>query len=397
MKVEADLEKETGRPDLPVHPQNRVERAILAKFLALTRSRQAKVVAYQAGVLRQAMGEGLRIAANPHELPPLDMEMQGKIYDYPAVAIRPLLIDDDVMLRHYIAYFARFFHDLTGKPPMVSIRMNLSAASPRFVPASALIRSWYDQAVRAGAGAFYFWTRDYPYADNPSIYDGPMPGNPDASVYGMQRWQAVIDQLGLLARRQRFEPPKPEVAILVPSESALLFRQDWRRIFAVFSALSEARIHAGFISDRKIAAQGVPDGVRLLLAPALEFVSPSLRAALQSFTAGGSVLLAADPAIADEAGMPSSPLAGACLLAPGELDVFPLACPASISDLQRLSASLAAEVHRAGADPQAWVFDVGCENLPPSEIGLLRPAEPGLRFDPWLYEHGSPWIVPYLK
>ena len=394
--TEGDLEKEIGCPDLPIRPRTRIERAILAKFMTIARRRQAALTDYQAGVLRSAMGEGLKIAANPHELPPLDMALQGQIYDYPAVAIRPLLLDDDLFLRHYIAYFTQFFRDLTARPPMVSVRMNLSAASPRFVPSANLIRHWYDQAVRHGAGGFYFWTRDYPYADTPGIYDGPMPGNPDPSVEGRERWQVVIDQLGLLAARQRFEPPAAQVAILVPDESALLLREDWRRIYAAFSALAEARVHAGFLSDRKICATGVPAGVRLLLAPALEFVSPALRARLEEFTARGGSLLLADINVSDQDGHPVPELRGARPLPAGQLEVFPLGRMAQAADLQNLAQILGRAVLDSGADSQSWLFDVCCGNLPISQVSLLRPPQPGLRFDPWLYEHGSPWIVPYL-
>ncbi len=312
--VEADLLEQIGRSDVPVRPQTRPERAALARFLALVRRRHGQVTEIQAEMLRQAMGPGLQIAANPHELPPLDMALQGQVFDYPAVAIRPLLVEDDVMLRHYLAYFSQYFHDLAGKAPLISVRMNLSAASPRFIPTPNLIRHWYDQAVRHGAGAFYFWTRDYPYADDPAVYDGPMPGNPDPSVLAKERWQAVIDQLGLLAGRQRFVPPAPEVCILAPEDAALMFREDWRRLYATFSAFAEARIQAGFLSDRAICSGGVPAGVRLLAAPALEFVSPALRAGLEAFSARGGTLLLANQDVSDQAGQPASALAGARVL-----------------------------------------------------------------------------------
>ncbi len=77
-------------------------------------------------------------------------------------------------------------------------------------------------------------------------------------------------------------------------------------------------------------------------------------------------------------------------------EVFPLDKPAKLEDLQCLAGRLAEEAAASGADPHAWVFDVSCDNLPASPVKLLRPAQPELRFDPWLYEHGSPWIVPYL-
>ncbi len=78
------------------------------------------------------------------------------------------------------------------------------------------------------------------------------------------------------------------------------------------------------------------------------------------------------------------------------MDAFPRR-EIPVGTFERLVETLAREVYDAGVDPQAWLFDVCCENLPASRVNLLRPAQPGLCFDPWLYEHGSPWIVPYLN
>ena len=394
--VEDDLEKEIGVRDIPAAPQTPAERATLARFWALIRRRQAEAIGLEASILRQRMGPGLVIAANNHELPPLDMELQGQVFDFPAVAIRPLLLDDEVMLRHYVAYFTRFFRDLAEKPPMISVRMNLSAASPRFVPSSNLIRRWYDQAVCQGAGAFYFWTRDYPYSDAAGIYDGPIPGNPDPCVHGEERFATVIDLLGKLANRQRFIPPAAEIAILVPNEAGLLDRTAWRRIYAIFSACAEARLHVRFISDRTIAAGGVPAGIRLMLAPVLEFLSSALRSKLEEFTRQGGSLFIRDMPLWDAAGHPAGRLAGAQQMHPAALDVFPAGEKGSQKKLESLADILAGLAARWGAASQSYVFDVGCDNLPLSQVSQLRPAEPGLRFSPWLYEHGSPWIVPYL-
>lgn len=394
--VEADLVKEIGAPTPPIHPVTPSERAAQARFWCLARARQAQISEYQSGVLRQALGKGLQIASNPHELPPLDMEGQGRAFDYPAVAIRPLLVDDEVMLRHYIAFYTQLYHDLTGKAPMVSVRMNTSAASPRFIPRASLIRAWYNQAVRHGAGSFYFWTRDYPYSDAPGVYDGPIPGNPDSSAIAPERWQAVLETLGKVCTSQRFLPPAAEVAILVPNESALLHRPEWRRLYSAFSAFCEASIHTRFISDRLLAAQGVPAGIKVLMAPALEFVSAPLRAGLEHYVRQGGNLLLMDTPLWNEIGEPAPRLPGAQLLEPALFEVFPLGQPGSLARLQGLAQALHGHASAAKVDPQEWVFDVCVENLPASAQSLLREPDPDLRFDPWLYEHGSPWIVPYL-
>ncbi len=394
--VERDLEKEIGVPVPPIRPQTQPERAAQARFWSLIRRRQSAVVEAQAAMLRQRMGAGLQIAANPHELPPLDMAGQGRAFDYPAVAIRPLLVGDDLMLRHYIAFYTQLYHDLTGKAPMVSVRMNTSAASPRFIPRGNLIRKWYDQAVRHGAGAFYFWTRDYPYSDAPGVYDGPIPGNEEPFAFAQERWQVVLETLGRLCRSQRFLPPAAEVGILVPEDSALLHRKEWRRLYSAFSACCEAAVHTCFVSDRTVARQGVPKQVKLLIAPALEFLSPALRSNLERFTTDGGRLILASSEVWDEHGHAVGPLTGAELLETGTFEVFPLGQAGDIAALNRLTQSLVEKVRQSKADSQSWVFDVGVNNLPGSGIGLLRQPDAELRFDPWLYEHGSPWIVPYI-
>ena len=251
-------------------------------------------------------------------------------------------------------------------------------------------------AVRHGAGAFYFWTRDYPYSDAPGIYDGPIPGNTDSSVIAQERWRAVLDALGHLCTHQRFLPPAAEAAILVPNESALLHREEWRRLYAAFSACCEAGLHTRFISDRTIAGRGVPTGIKMIVAPALEFLSPALRGGLERFTAAGGSLLLAQPEVWDEKGDPTQPLVGSMVLESDLFEVFPIGQQGDAHRLQLLAQALRGQAERAQVDPQSWVFDVRVDNLPRSDVSLLRQPDAELRFDPWLYEHGSPWIVPYI-
>jgi hypothetical protein len=393
--VSADLRLHTGLEIPPVRPQNSQERAALVKFWSYARRKLSEILVYQADAVRAALGPGARVAANPHELPVLDMAGQGRAYEYPSVAVRPLLLDDPVFLRHYSAYFTQFVHDLTGKPPMVSVRMNLSAATPRFVPTGDLIRVWYDQAVRHGAGAFYFWTRDYPPCDG--AYDGPIPGNPVAATLPQERWESVLETLGRLSTHRRFQKPAAQVAILVPFASALLNREGWRRIYALFSAFAEASIHTRFLSDEQVEQGGLPGEVQMLVAPALEFISPRLRAELEAFAGRGGRLLAGPSPIFDREGHPAAPLAGSEPFDPTVLDLFPLDQPASLVDLQRLANRLADLVNRSGIDPQSWVFEITIDSLPPAESNFLRQPDPQVRFAPWQYEHGSEWIMPYLE
>lgn len=394
--VQEALREAIGRPLPPLSADSKEDRLALSRFWSFVRRQHARLVNYQAGVLREIMGQDLIIVANPHELPPLDMEGQGAAYDYPAVAIRPLLVDDDLFLRHYIAYTTQFYHDLSGKRPMVSVRMNLSAATPQFVPDSALLRRWYDQAVRHGAGAFYFWTRDYPTDSNALTYDGPIPGNPVASTLPRERWDTSLQILGHLATHRQFQQPQPEVAILTPWDSALLHRAEWRCLYGAFSACAEARIHTGFVADRQIEEEGVPPNLRLLLAPALEFVSQALHDALAAFvTAGGALLIPGGP-LWDRAANHAPPLPGATTVPDGIFEIFPVGEAGSPQKLETAAAWLRDLAAQQGVETQSWLFDVTCETLPVATVDPLRASQPELTFAPWLYEHGSDWIMPYL-
>lgn len=392
--VKAELKREIGAELPPIDPQTPQERAALTRFWMLARARQARVLEYQAQVLRETLGDDTLIITNIHELPPHDMEAQARAFDYPAVAIRPLLIADDLVRRYTIAYFAQFYHDLTGKPPIVSVRMNLSAATPQIIPTGNLIRSWYDQAVRHGAGAFYFWTRDYPTIAG--SYDGPIPGNPVASTLPEDRWETSLDVLGKAATHRRFNVPEAEVGIFVPNESALMHRAEWRQLYSCFSVGCEARIHTRFISDRQILSDGIPTNLKVMLIPVLEFVSADLRAKLEAFASAGGLLLVADGVLFDSAGDPADGLNGASPLDNRFGTVIPLGKPGELAELQAAADALAALIEPSGADPQAWVFDVTLENLPPSDVSLLREQDEQTQFEPWQYEHGSEWIMPYI-
>jgi hypothetical protein len=190
--------------------------------------------------------------------------------------------------------------------------------------------------------------------------------------------------------------PTAQVAILVPSDAALLHRTEWRRIYAAFSACAEARIYTRFILDREIIRAGVPTEIRLILAPILEFLSPKLRAMLERFTQSGGVLLVTDPNCWDSNGDPVSPIVGAQDISSERFDVFPLGEPASQEALTRSAEWVREELERHRIDDLSWVFDVSCGNLPPGRRSELRAPDPDVKFEHWLYEHGSDWIPPYL-
>ena len=392
-----ELRSVTGLDVLPIEPKTPKERVALVRFWNWVRLKQSQVLEFEADTVREMLGPNTLIIANPHELPPLDFEGQGRAFEYPSVAVRPLLVNDDVMLRHYTAYFSQLFHDLTGKLPMVSVRMNLSAATPQFVPTGGLIKTWYDQAVRHGAGGFYFWTRDYPTDSDPETYDGPIPGNPVDSTLPQERWEASLDILGLLSTHMRFKQPPGEVAILVPLDSALLHRAEWRRIYATFSALAEERIFATFISDRQIENGGVPENIHLVLAPELSFISPKLRTGLEAFTSRGGGLVVTETEFYDRDDKTETLLKLTFEIETKLFDIFPLDRPALLEKLKHTAKHLRGIVDQHNVDPQSWVFDISCNNLPASTQTWLKAPNPEVNFAPWLYEHGSDWIMPYLQ
>ena len=386
----------TGRDAPPIEPATSEDRAALAKFWALIHTRHARVVEFQAQALRAALGPGTKIVGNAHELPPVDLEIFGRAYDAPGLAVRPTLLTDEVFLRHYVGYFTQMFRDLSGRPPIVSVRVNLLAAGCRFLPSADLIRLWYDQAVRHGAGGFYLWPRDYPSDVSRDPYDGPIPGNPDPSTFPKVRWETSLETLGKLAARRRFRVPSAEVAILIPNEAALLYRREWRRLYAAFSACAEARIHTRFLSDRAIGGGGVPSDVRLVIAPMLEFVSPGLREALEGFTRSGGALLVSDLRCWDAEGRTSPPLQGAEETGPGPFEIFPLEHPASLDALLRVAETLKKKLTQRRIDAHSWVFDVSSRSLPRAAGTALRSGDPGIGFEHWMYEHSSDWIFPYV-
>ncbi|MFC1961396.1 hypothetical protein ACFLYO_11890 [Chloroflexota bacterium] len=392
--VEAELKREIGVSLPPINPQTTQDRAALTRFWMLLRARQARVLEFQAEVLRDTLGEGTIVITNIHELPPHDMEAQARAFDYPAVAIRPLLIADDLVRRYNIAYFTQFYHDLTGKSPIVSVRMNLSAATPQIIPAGNLIRTWYDQAVRHGAGAFYFWTRDYPTMEG--AYDGPIPGNPVASTLPEERWKTSLDMLGSAATHCRFIVPEAEIGIFVPNESALMHRTEWQRLYSCFSVCCEARIHTRFISDRQIQNSGIPSNIKVLLIPVLEFLSVELRAKLEAFANEGGLLLVVAGPLYDDEGNPTSGLNGAGQLDSSFVEAIQLDRPGELSTLQSAADVLTKLIKTSSADMQDWVFDVTMKNLSPSEVSLLCEKDQQIQFEPWMYEHGSEWIMPYI-
>jgi hypothetical protein len=391
-----ELEGAIGRSVPPVYPQTPADRLALIRFWNYVWAKHARILEIRISAARRKLGANLLALGNFHELPHLDQVAFGQCYDYPAVAVRPLLLEDELMLRYYTAYWTQMVYNLSGKPPIVSLRNTLSAAGCRFVPGAELNRAWYDQAVRHGAGAFYLWTRDYPM-DVKDPYDGPIIGNPVSETLPEERWQANLDVLGQLSVRQRFIPPEAQVGILVPLKSAWLNRQAWRRIYAAFSAAAEAQVHTRFVSDVQIEKNGLPGEIKLLLVPELEFLSTELQVRLEGFMQTGGVLRIVDHPLFNQEARPLPPLEGVRSIERQLLEIFPLDRPAALQGLQSCAEELRQWVREAQADPMNWVFEVTCENLPPTATTWLSEPDSSIEFRAWLYEHGSDWIYPYIK
>ena len=393
--VEAELFSQIGCRQPPVIPGTHQERAALTQFWAYLRTKHAKVLRFQVQAIREVLGQDTIIAGNFHELPPTDLEAIGRILDYPSVAVRPTLLTDEVTLRYYVAFWVQLLRDISGRAPMVSVRVNLLAAGCRFIPSGPLIRSWYDQAIRHGAGGFYFWTRDYPSSLEHEPYDGPICGNPDPSALPQERWETSLQCCGQAATHRRFLPPPSEVGILMPNRSALLHRSQWGRIYAAFAACAEASIHSRFIADGQIEGEGMPPEVKLLLAPVLEFVSPELSAALTDFTASGGTLVVTEPGVRDRAGQNPTTLTGVHKIDSANFDILSQDGTGSPKALVGLAEWISEFVRSHGIEPHAWVFDISCDSLP-AAASAVGTGDSSIAFDTWMYEHSSAWILPHL-
>lgn len=393
-----ELRAAIGQDLPPIQPATARERLVQTRFWRLLREKHGRILQIKMEILREVLGRDIGeflILGNYHELPYFDMDNFGRVYDYPAVATRPLLLEDDLMLRHYNAYFVQLFHDLTGKPPIVSLRVNLSAAGCRFVPDRNLIREWYNQAVRHGAGGFYKWPRDYPMDLN-DPYDGPMPANPEPNTLPETRWESSLEAISIAATHKRFVQPEAQVAILVPGEGALLHREEWRRIFSVFSACAEEKIFVNFLHESR-AASGIPENVKVLIVPVLEFVSSAMEEALSDFVARDGKLYLHRRDMLDADAESAVKIYGAVLLEDGLFEVFPLGEKGSPAGLAKAASFMRSIADESQVDDMAWVYGIGLSSLPSTEVSDLRAGEDDIVFEHWMYEHGSNWLVPFIN
>jgi len=79
------------------------------------------------------------------------------------------------------------------------------------------------------------------------------------------------------------------------------------------------------------------------------------------------------------------------------LDVFPLESDGNKEKYLQYAELLWDYVEKFDIDPKSWLFQVQCDNLPSASWNWLRETDPSVYFAPWQYEHGSEWIMPYVK
>ena len=78
-RISALLEEVADRSLPPLASTEPADRLALTRFWSFVRRQHGRVVRYQVQVLLALMGKGLKIVANPHELPVLDMAAQAPL------------------------------------------------------------------------------------------------------------------------------------------------------------------------------------------------------------------------------------------------------------------------------------------------------------------------------
>lgn len=396
------LEQASGVRRLGANPQTPRGRAAQARAWAFIRRQHMRVHQIMADVTRELVARRGVIVGNLHTLPQVDYELMGQVFDYPGVAVRASYMRERSCREPYIGYAVRLFNDLSGRAPIVSLRVNITAAGSREVCSSRAVRAWHDEAVRHGAAGFYVWPIDYP--NGPGQYCGPMPGNPDRSACGRERWDAMLQACRDVSACRRFVPPESDVCVLVASD--VLSQADWKRVMCACIELEEARIWYRMVSARAVERDvNALKKCRLLVIPALPFASDSLISSIERYLrAGGRVATPSrDLAMHD---LDGAPRAGP-FLDSTQVIVMPTPACGRVLDSRNVAMALAkaartwrAVAKRARVQDRSWVFDIACDTLMSAtgkvETGGRPEGEPDLRLGHYLYEHSSNWILPYI-
>jgi hypothetical protein len=413
-----ELKAASGQHRLAVGARTPKERAGQAKAWAFIRRRHMEVHQVMARIFRELAAPKGVLVGNTHTLPIMDYELLGQVFDHPGVAARAGYIEEPALREPYMGYSVRLFNDLSGRMPIMSVRVNTLVSGTRFIPGRDVIRRWFDASVRHGVRGFYFWTMDYPSREGQ--YFGAFAGNTDPSTRPRERWDAMLDCFRDVTRARCFVPPAADVGILVPCD--VLDTSGWRRVLGSFTELEAARIWSRLVPARTVEHDRKCLGaLRALVVPSLPFASDALADALEWFVRQGGVLILGDRRFArfDMDGNERRPPAGLdsrLLESEGDVDLTVgggrvLAWPepgiglsiesadvnAALAEAARRWQRIAGELRLDRAD---WVYQVRADNLhkltgkaPPDG----RPApQPDVEPRAYMYEHSSPLIIPYI-
>jgi len=393
-ETSVELNRHSGASRLSSSPASPEERATQLQAWAFLRRRHMEVRAIMARSLREVIATNALLIDNTHVMPIVDFERLGEIYDHPGVAVRSGYLDEEHLREPNVAFGVRLFHDLTGKSPIVSVRINTTAAGTRFIAGHQAIRNWTDCALRHGAAGFYFWPVDYPSQDGQ--YFGALPGNTDPSSRGKERWLAQLELFRQISSAQRFRPPWSKIGILVAPD--LLDLSAWKRVFTTFVELENARIFARFISSRRMGTgDNSLDKFEVVVLPACPFLSNSHAKLLENYVAdGGNLIISCPEALQyDEAGQPRSTFAGLSLpfangdsRAHGKGNIF-------------LTDNVVRSAGALRLTNQDWIYNIQASSL--RELTGVHDSSPIVDPDPnvnvkhYLYEHSSKAIMPYVE
>ena len=420
-QVAAELNQEIGIPRAPVSTGSENQRVELARFWSFIRRRHAQVLLLMAQVFREEIvAEGL-IIGNMHSFPPVDFHTLGRVFDHPGVAVRPCYLSDQDQAEAHVAFAVKMFHDLTGKPPITSVRTNLLSAGSRIIPGANCLKTWFNAALRSGSAGFYFWPRDYPSTTG-SGYDGPMCGNPDDSARGPQRWNANLTAYSQLTSVRHFRPPSAEVSILLAHE--MLDPLGWRQIFDCYRFCERAAVWVKFVSNAML--EDSPDhtlGCKLLLVPHLPFCSERLSPKLTEYLAHGGHILTGEPQLGtrnfylqpNPSHLVTKPVNTLSPDSSALRDIAQLggvawydkhffaADSGGLTDemLNTRAHALNLICAELSVDPKQWVYRIGVDDIS-SLTGKLchydsAPEHPEVELQHYYYEHSSEWILPYIQ
>ena len=388
----AELKAASGEERLIPDPQTPSQQARQLKAWSFIRRRHMEVRAMMADVFREQLAPEAILMDNTHTLPVLDYGCLGEIYDHPGVAARSGYLQDEDLRGPNVAFSVRLFSDLTGKTPVVSVRINTTAAGTRVIAGPNAVRRWCDAALRHGVAGYYFWPVDYPSCDGQ--YFGAMAGNTDPSCHGRQRWDTMLEVFGDISDARRFQPPRAKIGILVPYD--YLDLAGWRRIYDQFVQLENERIWSRLVGGRDIERdEGVLDNCEALLVPACSFVSDTLVDRLEAFVRRGGILVVTtnDALRYDTSGQERKPFVG---LASSDWTADE---SRSVGQGQVIRTDEPTR-HLRGATTDDWVYQVDTKNvreLTGQTEQRDRPEpESDVRVRHYMYEHSSPAIFPYL-